>query len=50
VGGVCPETVSLLVLFEDVRVAFSLEASMLCVGWHVLWNVTDKRVWVKYKC
>jgi hypothetical protein len=36
------------VLCEDVRVAFSFEASMLSVGWHLLWNVTDKRVWVKY--
>jgi hypothetical protein len=26
---------------EDVCVAFSFEASMLSVGWHVLWNVTD---------
>jgi hypothetical protein len=36
-------TVSLLVC-EDVRVAFSFEASMLSVGWDVLWNVTDKRL------
>jgi hypothetical protein len=50
VGGVCPVTDSLLVLCEDIRVAFSLEASRLSVGWHVLWNVTGKRVWVKYKC
>jgi hypothetical protein len=35
-GRVCPETVSLLVLCEDVRVAFSPEASMLSLGWHVL--------------
>jgi hypothetical protein len=49
VGGVCPVTVSLLVLCKDVRVASSFEASMLSVGWHVLWNVTDKRVRVKYK-
>ena len=34
---------------EDVRVTFSFEASMLSEEWHVLWNVTDKRVWVKYK-
>jgi hypothetical protein len=38
VGGVCPVTVSVLVLCEDVRV----EASILSVGWHVLWNVTDR--------
>jgi hypothetical protein len=37
-------------LCEDGRVAFSLEASMLPVGWHVLWNVTDKSVWMKCKC
>ena len=36
-------TDSLLVSCGDVRVAFSREASMLSVGWHVLWNVADKR-------
>ena len=40
VGGVCTVTVSLLVLCEDVRVTFSFEASILSVGWHVLWNGT----------
>jgi hypothetical protein len=50
VGGVYSVTVSLLVLCKDVRVAFSFEASKLSVGWHELWNVTDKKVWVKYKC
>jgi hypothetical protein len=50
-GGVCPVTVSLLVLCEDVRVAFSFEESMSSVEWHVLWNVTtDKRVWVMNMC
>ena len=46
-GGVCPVTTSLLELCEDVRVALSFKALMLSGGWHVLWNVTDKRVWVK---
>jgi hypothetical protein len=46
VGGVYPVTISLLVLCEK----FSFKASMLPFGWHVLWNVTDKRVWVMYKC
>ena len=43
-------TVSLLELCEDVRMTFSFEASMLSFGWHVLWNATDKRLWVNYKC
>ena len=41
-----PVTVALLVLFGDFRVAFSLEASMLSIGLHMLWNVTGKRVLV----
>ena len=49
VGAVCPVTVSLLLLSEDVSVAFSFEPSMLSVGWHLMWNVTDKWVWVQYK-
>ena len=39
-----PET-ALLVLFEDVCGAFSFEASMLPVGWHVLTNETDRRLY-----
>ena len=43
-GGGCPVTVSLAsVLSEDVCVAFSFEAVMLHGGWHVKWNVSDKR-------
>ena len=49
VGGGCPVKVSIPILCEDVCETFSFEPSMLPVGWHVLWNVTDKRVWVKYK-
>ena len=42
VGGVRPVTVSLLALCRDALVKFSFEVSMWSVGWHVLWNVTDK--------
>ena len=42
-------TVSLLVLCEDDYWAFYFEASMLSIGWHELWKITDKRVWVKCK-
>ena len=50
-GGGCPLTVSLVlsVLSEDVGVAFSFESSMLYSKWHVLWNLSDKRVGVNCK-
>jgi hypothetical protein len=45
-------TVSLecLMQCEDVRVAFSLEASKVSWGWHVLRNITNKWVGVICKC
>ena len=49
-GGACPLTVSLVlsVMSEDVCVVFSFESSMLYSKWHVKWNLSDKRVRVKW--
>jgi hypothetical protein len=43
-------SLELLMQWEDVSVAFSLEASKMSWRWHILWNMTDKWVEGIFKC